>query len=97
MALVLALAAFAAAGAADVAAGTFEQSDFVLAAKPRRVSAPVPTAQQPPAKAVDQTLQAKGPSWTYRPRAGAVLEVAAMGGVIAEAPRLAHIAFNWKF
>jgi hypothetical protein len=39
----------------------------------------------------------RGPAWTYRSKRGPVVEVAALGGEIKEAPKLAHVAFNWKF
>ena len=96
MSLALVLAAFAANGAVNVGPAAFAQSSFVLAAA-KPVAAPVPTEQTSPAEPVDRTVRVQGPSWVYRPHAGAVLEVAAMGGEIVEAPRLAHVAFSWKF
>jgi hypothetical protein len=101
MSLVLAAAAFAASGAAAHGPGTpprsYENSSFVLVGKPDQVGAPIPTEQSPSANEADRTVRVEGPSWIYRPLAGAVLEVAALGGVIREAPRLAHVAFSWKF
>jgi hypothetical protein len=100
MSLVLVLAAFAASGAAGVGADRpaqpFDQSSFVLIGTPRQVAAPVPT-EKPSADEEDRTVSVEGPAWTYRPRAGAVLEVGALGGVIDEAPRLAPVAFSWRF